>query len=197
MIDPFEYIYLASRSPRRRELLKQIGLHFEVVAPETDETPFPGEKPEDYVVRAAKDKARAAWEHIQEHKLPPHPVLAADTTVALGDEIFGKPESDEHAAQILRRLSGTTHRVLTAVAVAYQDKLEWRLSTTQVEFAPLSDHDIQLYVLTGEPHDKAGAYGIQGHGARFIRRIDGSYSGVMGLPLFETTELLNAIGMPA
>lgn len=196
MINPFDHIYLASRSPRRRELLKQIGLHFEVVAPETDETPLPGEKPEDYVVRAAKDKALAAWAHIKEHKLPHHPVLAADTTVALGDEIFGKPDSDEHAAQILKKLSGTTHRVLTAVAVAYLGKLEWRLSSTQVEFAPLSDHDIQLYVLTGEPHDKAGAYGIQGHAARFIRRIDGSYTGVMGLPLFETAELLNTIGMP-
>lgn len=196
MINPFDHIYLASRSPRRRELLKQIGLHFEVVAPDIDETPLPGEKPEDYVARAAKDKALAAWEHVKERKLPPHPVLAADTTVALGDEIFGKPESDEDAARILQRLSGATHRVLTAVAVAYGDRLESRLSVTQVEFAPLSDHDIEFYVLTGEPHDKAGAYGIQGHAARFVRRIDGSYTGVMGLPLFETAELLNTIGMP-
>ena len=191
-------IYLASRSPRRRELLQQIGIAFETLllredarrGADVDETPAPGESPEDYVIRVARDKAVAGWRQIASRRLPPHPVLAADTTVVLDGAIIGKPADAEHARQMLRRLSGRTHRVLTAVAVAREARMETVLSASAVEFRELADGEIGHYVASGEPLDKAGAYAIQGRAAVFVRAISGSYSGIMGLPLFETAELL-------
>ncbi len=198
-------IYLASQSPRRRELLKQIGVHYEVLLlrndlrrkVDVDETPLAGEAPVDYVQRVCRDKARAGWEALTLRNLPPFPVLAADTTVTLDGKIIGKPDNEEHAAEILRMLSGSQHQVLTAVAMAFGDRLELRLSTTTITFDTLSDERIRRYLRTKEAHDKAGAYGIQGHAGAFVKRIEGSYTGVMGLPLYETVELLKSFGYPA
>lgn len=199
------HIYLASQSPRRRELLKQIGVHYEVLLLRddrhgesgVDETPHQDEDPVLYVQRVCRDKALAGRETLSLHNLPQHPVLAADTTVTLHGHILGKPDDDEHAAEILRMLSGSRHQVLTAVAVAFGERLEMRLSTTTITFDTLSEERIRRYLLTGEARDKAGAYGIQGHAGAFVKHIDGSYTGVMGLPLFETVELLKLFGYPA
>ena len=196
-------IYLASQSPRRRELLKQIGVPFDPLLlrndprreVHVDETPHPGEAPFDYVQRISREKAQAGWEALLLRKLRPYPVLAADTTVTLDGKIIGKPENNEHALQILGELSGSRHQVLTAVAVAFEERLEMRLSTTTITFATLSEARIRRYLLTGESHDKAGAYGIQGHAGAFVQHIDGSYTGVMGLPLYETVELLQSFGV--
>ena len=198
-------IYLASQSPRRRELLKQIGIHYDMLllrsdprrTVSVDETPLAGEMPEAYVQRICRDKARAGWESLELRNLPLLPVLAADTTVTVGGKIIGKPDNNEHAAEILRMLSGTRHLVLTAVAVAFGERLEMRLSTTAITFDTLSEERIHRYLLTSEAHDKAGAYGIQGHAGAFVKHIDGSYTGVMGLPLYETVELLKLFGYPA
>ena len=198
-------IYLASQSPRRRELLKQIGIHYDMLLLRSDprrtvgvdETPLAGEIPEAYVQRICRDKARAGWESLELRNLPLLPVLAADTTVTVGGKIIGKPDNNEHAAEILRMLSGTRHLVLTAVAVTFGERLEMRLSTTAITFDTLSEERIHRYLLTSEAHDKAGAYGIQGHAGAFVRHIDGSYTGVMGLPLYETVELLKLFGYPA
>ncbi len=198
-------IYLASQSPRRRELLKQIGIHYDMLLLRSDprrkvsvdETPHEGEIPLDYVQRVCRDKARAGWETLILRNLPLLPVLAADTTVTLDGKIIGKPDDNEHAADILRMLSGKQHQVLTAVAVAFGERIEMRLSTTTIAFDTLSEERIRRYLLTGEAHDKAGAYGIQGHAGAFVKRIEGSYTGVMGLPLFETVELLKLFGYPA
>jgi septum formation protein len=198
-------IYLASQSPRRRELLKQIGIHYDMLLLRSDprrkisvdETPHEGEVPVDYVQRVCRDKARAGWETIVLRNLPLLPVLAADTTVTIGGKIIGKPDDSEHAAEILRMLSGTQHQVLTAVAIAFEERLEMRLSTTTITFDTLSEERIHRYLLTSEAHDKAGAYGIQGHAGAFVKHIDGSYTGVMGLPLYETVELLKLFGYPA
>jgi len=198
-------IYLASQSPRRRELLKQIGIHYEMLLLRNDprrtvfvdETPLVGENPVDYVQRVCSDKARAGWETIGLRNLPQHPVLAADTTVTLDGKIIGKPDNNEHAAEILHLLSGSQHQVLTAVAVAFKERLEMRLSTTTITFDTLSKERIRRYLLTSEAHDKAGAYGIQGHAGAFVKHIEGSYTGVMGLPLYETVELLKLFGYPA
>ncbi|OIR11841.1 Maf-like protein YhdE [mine drainage metagenome] len=198
-------IYLASQSPRRRELLKQIGIHYDMLLLRSDprrkvgvdETPHDGEAPLDYVQRVCHDKARAGWETLILRNLPLLPVLAADTTVTLEGSIIGKPDDNEHAAEILRMLSGTRHQVLTAVAVAFEDRLEMRLSTTAITFDTLGEERIRRYLLTGEAHDKAGAYGIQGHAGAFVKHIEGSYTGVMGLPLYETVELLKLFGYPA
>jgi septum formation protein len=197
-------IYLASQSPRRRELLKQIGIHYDMLLLRTDprrkisvdETPHDGEAPVNYVQRICRDKARAGWESLVLRNLPLLPVLAADTTVTIEGKIIGKPDNNEHAAEILRMLSGTQHQVLTAVAMAFEERLEMRLSTTNVTFDTLSEERIHRYLLTGEAHDKAGAYGIQGHAGAFVKHIDGSYTGVMGLPLYETVELLKLFGYP-
>lgn len=197
-------IYLASQSPRRRELLKQIGVNFGSLLlrsdsgrlPDVDETPPPDETPEIYVQRVCREKAAAGWKIMQQRNLPPFPVLAADTTVTLDGQIIGKPHDREAAAAILRQLSGREHQVLTAVAVAREAQCELRLSITRVTFAELSEERIHRYLLTGESLDKAGAYGIQGHAGTFIRRIEGSYSGVVGLPLCETAELLELFGYP-
>ena len=198
-------IYLASQSPRRRELLKQIGIHYDMLLLRSDprrkvsvdETPHEGELPPDYVQRICRDKARAGWETLILRNLPLLPVLAADTTVTLDGKIIGKPDDKEHAAEILRMLSGTQHQVLTAVAMAFGERLEMRLSATTIVFDTLNEERIRRYLLTGEAHDKAGAYGIQGHAGAFVKRIEGSYTGVMGLPLFETVELLKLFGYPA
>jgi septum formation protein len=198
-------IYLASQSPRRRELLNQIGVQHGILLLRSDprrkvcvdETPLENEAPVDYVQRICRDKAHAGWDTLALRNLPPLPVLAADTTVTLDGKIIGKPNDYKHAAEILHMLSGTQHQVLTAVAIAFEDNLEMRLSTTTITFDTLSDERIRRYLLTNEAHDKAGAYGIQGHAGAFVKHIEGSYTGVMGLPLFETVELLKLFGYPA
>lgn len=188
-------IYLASQSPRRRELLEQLGIAHRVLVPDVNEAALPNERPEDSVRRLARIKAEVAAMRIKERRMKELPVLAADTSVILGRHILGKPENAADAAAMLAALSGRTHHVLTAVALVFQGKLAVALSDTAVRFRRLSAEEIAAYVATGEPLDKAGAYGIQGRAAAFIKRIDGSYSGVMGLPLFETAQLLNKFGM--
>lgn len=195
-------IYLASASPRRRELLKQIGVRFEVLLlrahpsrVDVDETPHPGENPRDYVLRLARAKAEVGNMAFRARRLPAYPVLAADTTVTLDGEIIGKPADRAEAEATLARLAGRSHEVLTAVAMAFDGEVEVRLSASTVEFAPLDAYAIRRYVASGESHDKAGAYAIQGQAAAFVVRIEGSYSGVMGLPLFETTQLLQKFGL--
>lgn len=198
------HIYLASQSPRRRELLKQIGVHYEVLLMRSDprrnvlvdETPLEGEAPVDYVLRVCREKALAGWKTLALRNLPLHPVLAADTTVTLGGKIIGKPDDNEHAAEILRTLSGTNHQVLTAVAIAFDERVELRLSVSEITFDVLSEERVRRYLLTNEAHDKAGAYGIQGYAGVFVKHIEGSYTGVMGLPLYETAELLKLFGYP-
>jgi septum formation protein len=198
MVNPDKRIYLASRSPRRRELLKQIGVAFELLLLrehlprgfDVDETPLAGEAPISYVTRITRTKAEAGWRHVQLRRALAYPVLAADTVVVLNGEIIGKPDDPQHAQEILRRLSGTSHQVLTAVAVAQKDHVETALSASTVEFRDLGDDEIRRYVASGEPLDKAGAYAIQGRAAVFVRALSGSYSGIMGLPLFETAQLL-------
>lgn len=197
-------IYLASRSPRRRELLGQIGIQFDTLLfrnppredPELDETPHPGESPIDYVQRVSRAKAEHGWRIVEWRKMRPNPVLAADTTLEFAGEIIGKPSDREDARRILRRLSGQTHRVLTAVAVAFEARIESALSISEVHFAPLDADEMERYVDSGEPMDKAGAYGIQGHAGLFIKHLTGSYTGVMGLPLYETGVLLRRFNYP-
>ena len=197
-------IYLASRSPRRRELLAQIGVRFELLMfrgipredPDIDEAVLPGETPEDYVVRVTLAKAQAGLRRIRERHLIPHPVLAADTTVEVDGSVIGKPEHEADAVAILQRLSGRSHRVLTAVALADIDCSEHLLSVSEVRFRPLEHEEIRRYVASGEPLDKAGAYGIQGRAAIFVEEIRGSYTGIMGLPLYETAILLRHFGYP-
>ena len=196
-------IYLASRSPRRRELLKQIGVSFELLllredarrGVDVDETPLTGEAPSDYVLRIARAKAEVAAVRVAQRRLQLYPVLAADTTVVLDDEVIGKPRDGEHAAQILAMLAGREHSVITAVALALRERLESGLSISSVEFRVLSPAEIQRYIACGEPFDKAGAYAIQGRAAAFVTRISGSYSGIMGLPLAEAAELLQKFGI--
>ncbi|HEB29063.1 hypothetical protein LCGC14_2332680 [marine sediment metagenome] len=178
---------LASASPRRRELLQQIGCHFLVSPAEIDEEVLVGESPEDYVNRMALQKALAGWHANQNKQLP---VLGADTTVVLGNDIFGKPSGQEDAISMLSQLSGKTHRVLSSVAMVQGDKQQVVLSETRVTFRLLDSDECHRYWQTGEPSDKAGAYAIQGLGAVFVTAINGSYSGVVGLPLAETCTLL-------
>jgi septum formation protein len=181
-------IYLASASPRRSALLQQVDVPHEVRPVDVDETPRPGEPPASYVRRLAEAKARALWAALR--PADRKPVLAADTTVALGDEILGKPVDGADAARILSRLSGRDHQVHTAVALLHEGAAAARLSTSTVSFRELTPDEIAWYWSTGEPADKAGAYAVQGQGAIFVRHLAGSYSGVMGLPLYETWELL-------
>ncbi|MDX2349612.1 MAG: Maf family protein [Porticoccus sp.] len=183
---------LASASPRRRELLQQIGCHFLVSPAEIDETVLVGESPEDYVNRMALQKALAGW-HANQHKQLP--VLGADTTVVLGNDIFGKPSDQADAISMLSQLSGKTHRVLSSVAMIQGDKQQVVLSETRVTFRLLGSDEYLRYWQTGEPSDKAGAYAIQGLGAVFVTAINGSYSGVVGLPLAETCMLLEAFNI--
>jgi septum formation protein len=194
-------IYLASRSPRRRELLSQIGVRFHLLlfrarpgeGPDVDEISMPGELPDLYVERMARAKAEAGWRRMLQRNLPFAPVLAADTTVALDRKIFEKPVDRRQAVEMLEQLSGHNHEVLTAVALKQDDWMESALSRSEVRFKTLSAHEINQYAATGEGDDKAGAYAIQGRAARFVIELRGSYSGVMGLPLYETAELLEKL----
>ncbi len=188
-------IYLASRSPRRAEILQQLGVRFSVITADIDEACQPNELPANYVVRLAAEKAAAGLTALTEAALPSLPILAADTTVAVANTILGKPESSEEAFAMLKSLSGSWHEVHTAIALATEQGMLTALSTTRVEVAELSDALIHDYIATGEPRDKAGAYGIQGLASTFIKRIEGSYSGVMGLPIYETTQLLRQAGV--
>ena len=197
------YFYLASRSPRRRELLHQIGVDHQVLTQriksergsDVNEDPLPGEKPRDYVLRVCRDKAESGWNRVIQRKLPLRGVLAADTTVCIGDEILGTPVDAAEAADFLARLSGREHEVLTAIAFKFGERMETGLSATAVRFRALERAEIERYVAGGEPMDKAGAYGIQGHAGAFIIEIRGSYSGVMGLPLYESAQLLKRFGI--
>jgi septum formation protein len=181
---------LASASPRRRELLAQIDVPHVIAVADVDEVILPGEAPGDYVVRLAREKALAIRRSGQQL-----PVLAADTTVVVEGQVFGKPRDEAHATYMLSRLSGRSHEVLTAVALATADGLTDRLNSSSVRFRKISPEECAAYWKTGEPRDKAGGYAVQGLGAVFIESLSGSYSGVMGLPLFETGELLKAAGI--
>jgi septum formation protein len=188
-------IYLASASPRRSALLDQIGVAHRVQPVDVDETARSGEGPEQYVRRLAVLKAETLW-----HKLPAlqrQPVLGADTAVVLDDQILGKPRDEDDCARMLTLLSARTHQVFTAVALRASDGCQSRVNVSDVTFRKLADEEIRRYWRSGEPADKAGAYAVQGRAALFIERIAGSYSGIMGLPLFETGELLTAIGAHA
>lgn len=195
-------IYLASRSPRRRELLTQIGVRFDMLlfrAPPredavVDESCLPDEMPSDYVRRVALAKADHGAKLIRERQLLSRPLLAADTTLDLDGEIIGKPRDTQDAERILTRLSGRTHRVLSAVAVSEGGRTEVVLSVSEVRFRTLEAQEIRRYVHSGEPMDKAGAYGIQGRAAMFVEEIRGSHSGIVGLPLCETALLLQKFG---
>jgi septum formation protein len=194
-----DFVYLASQSPRRRQLLEQMGVRYELLLATPDEDTellervMPGEAPLTYVKRVTKLKLEAAVLRMQTRQLPLAPVLCADTTVALGRNILGKPENEQDALRILKTLSGQTHRVLTAVAVASGRRRLLSVSVSKVSFAPMKLSEIKAYVATGEPFGKAGAYGIQGLAACHISAIQGSYTGIMGLPIFETAELLKQL----
>jgi septum formation protein len=196
-------VYLASRSPRRRELLKQIGVNFELLMlrsfPESRadvvEAPQPGESPADSALRLARSKAEIGWLRSEQRGLRRLPVLGADTVVALDATFLGKPTSSADATEMLNRLSGREHTVFTAVAMALEERCEVKLSSTAVRFRELTPDEVRNYVATGEPMDKAGGYAIQGRAGAFIERIEGSYSGVVGLPLFETSQLLKLFGL--
>ena len=195
-------VYLASRSLRRQELLRQIGVEFEelllreapgrrrdiVEVPRKDEAPF------DYVKRVARTKAAVGWHRMGRREMPPKPVLAADTEVIVDGAVLGKPDDAPDAAAMLAQLSGRTHDVLTAVAIRWNAQIVLGLSVSRVTFRTIEQGEIERYIATGEPFDKAGAYAIQGRAAAFVSRLEGSYSGVMGLPLFETAEALAKIG---
>lgn len=195
-------IYLASRSPRRRELLTQIGVRFDMLLFRSppredgavDESALDDELPSDYVRRVALAKATHGAKLITDRQLPSRPLLAADTTLDLDGEIIGKPADAADAERILIRLSGRTHRVLSSVAVSEGGRTEVALSVSEVRFRPLDVQEIRRYVQSGEPMDKAGAYGIQGRAAMFIEEIRGSHSGIVGLPLCETALLLQQFG---
>ena len=197
-------IFLASRSPRRRELLALIGVRFDVLLfrsaprddPEVDEALFAGETPDQYVIRVARAKALHGSKLAYSRQIQPRPVLAADTTLDLDGEIIGKPADEADARAILGRLSGRSHRVLTAIAMAEGERIEHALSVSEVYFRDLGADEIRRYIATGEPMDKAGAYGIQGRAAMFVAEIRGSHSGIVGLPLCETALLLRYFGYP-
>jgi len=198
---PAEFVYLASTSPRRQELLRQIGVRFEFLLPDPEEDAEAlealraGESPTRYVERVTLAKAGAARERLARRGLAPAPILVADTTVAIGGRILGKPVDDDDARRMLAELSGRGHRVLTAVAGVRGARIEHLVNVSRVWFARLGAAEIGRYVATGEPRGKAGGYAIQGFAARFVRRIEGSHSGIMGLPLYETARLLRADGL--
>ena len=195
-----EFIYLASQSPRRRQLLEQLGVKHKLLLPDADEDSesleevVAGEAPARYVERVTGLKLDAALARLQARGLPPAPVLCSDTTVALGRVIYGKPADAKDAARMLRELSGTTHRVLTAVAIQSGRKRAEVLSDSRVTFAAMTERQIKAYIATGEPMGKAGAYAVQGRAAAYISHISGSYSGIMGLPMHETAQLLRVLG---
>lgn len=198
------FLYLASQSPRRRQLLEQLGIEHRLLLPNTDgdlgedaeaiEAVRPGEAPATYVQRVTGLKLDAALARLRRRGLPAAPVLCSDTTVALGRRIFGKPDDAAHAQAMLAELSGRSHRVLTAVAVQAGRRRFAALSVSQVRFAELSSAQIKRYVASGEPLGKAGAYAVQGRAAAWISHLSGSYSGIMGLPMFETAQLLRSSG---
>jgi septum formation protein len=196
-------IYLASKSPRRRELLRQVGVEFELLSLRTDpgraidvsEDALGGEAALAYVERVARAKGAFAWNVLHLRRMPLRPVLSADTTVTIDGEILGKPANAREAVAMLERLSGRTHQVLTSVTLHYTDVFEQVTQVSNVRFAKLSPADIQAYCATPEPYDKAGGYGIQGLAALFIEHIEGSHSGIMGLPVFETAQLLQKAGI--
>ena len=190
-----DFVYLASASPRRHQLLKQIGVPFQVLNVTIDESVGASEKPLDYVARVASAKAGAGFRQSEARGSLARPVLAADTAVVIDGEILGKPIDFEDAQRMLRLLSGRTHQVLTAVALATQSGLAPRLSRSEVTFRAIGVAEARDYWDTGEPRDKAGGYAIQGYGAVFVAEMRGSYSGVMGLPLYETAELLRSAGV--
>ena len=195
-------VYLASRSPRRQELLRQLGIEFAELqlreAPERDpdiiESAREGEVPQEYVKRVTRLKASVGWHRMTRRGLAPRPVLAADTEVVVDGAVLGKPKDPADAIAMLTALSGRTHEVLTAVAVRWDAQLAQGVSTSRVTFRVIPKDEIERYIATGEPFDKAGAYAIQGKAAVFIQHLEGSYSGVMGLPLYETAEILSRIG---
>lgn len=189
-------LYLASQSPRRRELLQQIGVQHQVVSAEVVELPRHNESPSDYVQRLAREKAAAGIATVARLDLAPKPVLGADTIVVINNEILEKPQSAQHAAEMLRKLAGATHQVMTAVAMTTPEQTSVKLSVTDVVFRPLSDAEIAAYWHTGEPCDKAGGYAIQGLGAVFVQQLRGSYTGVVGLPIEQTLVLLNEFAVP-
>ena len=200
---PERGIYLASRSPRRRELLAQIGVRYHLLlfrervgeVPEVNEDSLHGEAPSAYVERMARSKAEAGWRRMLQRNLPPAPVLAADTTVALNGKIYGKPVNREHAADMLAALAGKRHEVLTGVAIKNYDDIEFTLSVSEVQLAPLTSEEIAQYVASGESDDKAGAYAIQGLALRFVTSIEGSYSNVVGLPVSVVYALCKRAGI--
>lgn len=195
-------LYLASRSPRRRELLTQMGVAFDTLIfrsglrsdPQVDESVHADEAALDYVERVARAKADHGIDLLAERRLPMRPILAADTTLEFAGEIIGKPVDDADATAILQHLSGQTHRVLTGVAVSHEGRTEYVVSVSEVRFRKIDDEEIRHYVRSGEPMDKAGAYGIQGRAGLFVEHLAGSYTGVMGLPVCETGELLKRFG---
>ncbi|HTP47815.1 MAG TPA: Maf family protein [Casimicrobiaceae bacterium] len=197
-------VYLASKSPRRQELLRQLGVEFEPLllreAPgrrrDVVEAPRKDEPPLEYVKRIARTKAAVGWHRMGRRGLAPKPVIAADTEVILDGTVVGKPADAADAVRVLSSLSARTHDVITAVAVRWQAQLTLAVSTSRVTFRAMSTDELERYVATGEPSDKAGGYAIQGKAAAFVRHLEGSYSGVMGLPLFETAEILARIGFP-
>lgn len=197
-------IYLASRSARRRELLRQIGIRHSVLLmretltrpADIDESPLPDESPADYVYRVTHAKAEAGWLRLGQRSLPVKPVLSADTVVVLDGCILGKPRDPEHAKIMLGQLSGREHQVYSAIGLAFQQQIRLRLSVSTLRLREISHQEIEAYVASGEARDKAGAYAIQGKAAAFIMELSGSYSGVMGLPLFETAQLLEETGIP-
>ena len=195
------FIYLASQSPRRAQLLEQIGVQFKLLLPddsedaESLENMLPNEAPAKYVARVTGLKLDAALARMQRRCLPSAPVLCSDTTVALGRTVYGKPLDANDARRMLAELSGHTHRVLTAVALQKGRSRVQALCTSKVSFAAMSPAQIRAYVATGEPMGKAGAYAVQGRAAVYIAHISGSYSGIMGLPMFETTQLLRTLGV--
>ncbi len=197
-----ETIWLASKSPRRAELLHGMGVPFEVlqftaadgITYEVDESALPGESPHDYVRRVAFDKALHAVSYLKDRVLPRRPLLSADTTVAIGGRILGKPADAGEARAMLSALSGQMHEVLTAVVLVDGDQIRKALSVSRVHFMPLSDAVIERYIASGQPFDKAGGYGIQGHAGIFVTEMQGSFTGIMGLPVHETAQLLEPLG---
>lgn len=181
-------LYLASRSPRRCELLQQLGLHYQVLLPDVAEQPHANESAQEYVMRLAVEKARAGWQLLD--RTSSRPVLGADTVVVLDNVILEKPRDRQDGLQMLTSLSGRRHQVMTGMALVQGEQCQSRLSISEVSFRPTTLVEREAYWATGEPEDKAGAYGVQGMAAAFIERIEGSYSGVMGLSLFELTEML-------
>ncbi len=194
------FVYLASQSPRRRQLLEKLGVRYELLLPdpgedtETIEEVLPGEAPARYVQRVTGLKLDAAIARLKKRGLPPAPILCSDTTVALGRTIYGKPADEKDARRMLRELSGATHRVLTAVTIQKGSRRLTALSDSRVTFAEMTPAQIRRYVASGEPMGKAGAYAIQGAAAAHVTHISGSYSGIMGLPMHETAQLLRACG---